>query len=79
MSSLANDYGATPMGLAAEVANTEILRLLLAAGADADSPNPDGQTALMAVARTGNVDAARSCSSMARRSTRASTGAGRPR
>src|SRR5690606_22059451 len=57
--SVANDYGATPMGLAAEVAHTEILRLLLDAGADADSPNPEGQTALMAVARTGNVEAAR--------------------
>ncbi len=57
--SLANDYGATPMSLAAEVANTEILKLLLDAGADADSPNADGMTALMAVARTGNVEAAR--------------------
>src|SRR4029453_14907390 len=28
------------------------------AGANADSPNPDGQTALLAVARTGNVEAA---------------------
>jgi ankyrin repeat protein len=56
---LANRYGATPMGLAAEVANHEILALLLAAGADVDSPNPEGQTALMAVARTGNVEAAR--------------------
>ncbi len=56
--SLANDYGATPMGLAAEVAHGEILSLLLEAGADADSPNPEGQTALMAVARTGNVEAA---------------------
>ena len=57
-SSLANNYGATPMSLAAEVGNTEMLKLLLEAGADADSPNPDGQTALMAVARTGNVEAA---------------------
>jgi uncharacterized protein len=57
--SLANNYGASAMGLASEVGHTDILRLLLDAGADADSPNPDGQTALMAVARTGNVDAAR--------------------
>ncbi|MBN1239634.1 MAG: ankyrin repeat domain-containing protein, partial [Gammaproteobacteria bacterium] len=56
--SLANDYGATAMSLAAEVAHTGILELLLDAGADADSPNPEGQTALMAVARTGNVEAA---------------------
>jgi ankyrin repeat protein len=55
---MANNYGATPMGLAAEVANTEILELLLEAGANADSPNADGQTALLTVARTGNVEAA---------------------
>src|SRR5204862_231943 len=57
--SLANKYGATPMSLAAEVADTNILKVLLEAGANADSPNADGQTALQAVARTGNVDAAR--------------------
>ena len=57
--SLANDYDASPMSLAAEVANTEILNLLLASDADADSPNQDGQTALMAVARSGNVAAAK--------------------
>src|SRR5690606_19770952 len=37
----------------------ELLKILLEAGAHADSPNPEGQTALMLVARTGNVDAAR--------------------
>src|SRR5262249_20715819 len=36
-----------------------ILKALLDAGADADSANPTGQTALMLVARTGNVDAAK--------------------
>ena len=46
------------MGLAAEVGNAEIIKLLLDAGANADSPNADGQTALMEVARTGNVEAA---------------------
>jgi ankyrin repeat protein len=46
------------MGLAAEVGNAGIIQLLLEAGANADSPNPEGQTALMAVARTGNVEAA---------------------
>ena len=56
--SLANNYGATPMSLAAEVGNTEMLKVLLEAGANADSPNADGQTALLAVARTGNVEAA---------------------
>jgi ankyrin repeat protein len=56
--SLANRYGATPMGLAAEIGHTEIIELLLEAGADVDSPNADDQTALMLVARTGNVGAA---------------------
>ena len=56
--SLANNYGATPMSLAAEVGNADMLKLLLEVGANADSPNPDGQTALLAVARTGNVKAA---------------------
>jgi ankyrin repeat protein len=46
------------MSLAAEVGNTDVLRLLLEVGANADSPTTDGQTALMAVARTGIVDAA---------------------
>jgi ankyrin repeat protein len=35
-----------------------MLKLLLEVGANVDSPNPEGQTALMAVARTGNVAAA---------------------
>jgi ankyrin repeat protein len=56
--SIANNYGATPMGLAAEVGHAEIIKLLLEAGANSDSPNHEGQTALMAVARTGNVEAA---------------------
>ena len=38
----ANNYGATPMSLAAEVANTEILKVLLEVGADVESPNADG-------------------------------------
>src|SRR5690606_1730109 len=39
--------------------DVEILGLLLDAGADVDSPNADGQTALMVLARTENVAAAR--------------------
>ena len=57
--SAANDYGATPMGLAAEIGHTEMLGLLLDAGADPDAPNGDGQTALMLAARSGSVDIAR--------------------
>ena len=56
--SIANNYGATAMSVAAEAGNTEMIRLLLNAHANPDSPNPLGQTALMAVARTGNVEAA---------------------
>jgi ankyrin repeat protein len=44
---------------AATVANVEMLELLLDGGADVESVNVEGQTALMAVARTGNVEAAR--------------------
>ena len=46
------------MSLAAEVGHTEMLKVLLEAGANVESPNADGQTALLAVARTGNVAAA---------------------
>ncbi len=56
---LTNNYGASPMSLAAEIGHAGIISLLLEAGADPDSPNPEGQTALMSVARTGKVDAAR--------------------
>ena len=75
------------MSLAAEVGNTEMLKLLLEAGADADSPNPDGQTALLAVARTGNVEAAqlllerrrhRRCAGKVGRTDRADVGVGAP-
>ena len=44
---IANNYGATPMGLAAEVGNAEMIALLLEAGANPDSPDPDGMTALL--------------------------------
>jgi ankyrin repeat protein len=47
------------MSEAAVVGDAELIALLLDAGADVESPNPEGQTALMAVARTGEVAAAR--------------------
>jgi len=54
-----NSYGVNAMHLAADTANTELMRLLLKAGADPESPNPDGETALHLVARSGNVEAAK--------------------
>ncbi len=46
------------MGEAVKAANTEIVEMLLAAGANVESPNADGETALMLAARTGSVDVA---------------------
>jgi len=54
-----NSYGVNAMQLAADTANTELIRLLLKAGADPESPNADGETALHMVARSGNVEAAK--------------------
>jgi ankyrin repeat protein len=54
-----NSYGVNALHLAADTANTELIRLLLKAGADPESPNPDGETALHVVARSGNVEAAK--------------------
>jgi ankyrin repeat protein len=47
------------MSEAAIIGNVAMIELLLKAGADAESPNADGQTALMVVARSGRIDAAR--------------------
>ena len=47
------------MAEAAERADVQLLRLLLDAGADPESPNREGQTALMTVARTDRIEAAR--------------------
>jgi ankyrin repeat protein len=46
------------MAEAALIGSVPVLRRLLAAGVDPDSPNPEGETALMLVARTGRLDAA---------------------
>ena len=54
-----NAFGATPMSEACFHPNAEIIAKLLAAGADPDSPGPDGETALMLVARTTDVAVAR--------------------
>jgi ankyrin repeat protein len=54
-----NAYGVNAMLLAAEASNTQLIDVLLKAGAKATSANADGETALHLVARTGNVDAAK--------------------
>ncbi len=64
-----NDYGSTRRcRKPPSTAMSRIIERLLKAGADAESPNADGQTPLMAIARTSNVDAARCCSAVARKS-----------
>ena len=52
-------------------ATAEIVEALLDAGADVESPNAEGQTALMVVARTGHVDAARAAARARRERQRA--------
>ena len=48
----------SPMTEAATIGNAKVIRKLLDAGADVESPGADGETALMIVARSGNVAAA---------------------
>jgi len=55
----ANRYGITPLYLACENANPSIIERLLKAGADPNSTSTEGETALMTVARTGVVEAAK--------------------
>jgi uncharacterized protein len=77
--STANRYGVTPLKLAAINGDPQLLEQLLDAGGDANTVGKDGETLLMTAARSGHVDAARLCSSAARRSTRARPGTARPR
>jgi ankyrin repeat protein len=53
-----NDYGASPMTVASEHGNYDIMKALVAADGDIESANSEGQTLLMAVARTGNTETA---------------------
>src|ERR1700692_3399950 len=44
---VANDFGSTPLAEAAKLADATMVRALLDAGARPDTPNQDGETALM--------------------------------
>ncbi len=50
-----NRYGVTPLVLAVEQGNLEIVNALIAAGANVNHALPEGETILMTAARTGNV------------------------
>ncbi|HUK36038.1 MAG TPA: ankyrin repeat domain-containing protein, partial [Vicinamibacterales bacterium] len=52
-----NRYDVTPLSLAANNASGDIVALLLKSGADARTVVKDGETVLMAAARTGNPHA----------------------
>ncbi len=53
----ADRYGVTPISIAAQNGNPEILQLLLDAGADANTQLPGGESILMTAARTGRLPA----------------------
>ena len=56
---LKNQFGTSAMTEAAIIGSAPIIDALLKAGADPNTKNPEGETPLMAVARSGNVDAAK--------------------
>ena len=55
----ANRYGVAPIALASLNGSASMLARLLAAGADANRAQPEGETAVMTAARTGRVEAVR--------------------
>jgi len=54
---VANDYGVTPLWMAATNGSAAMIEKLLNAGADPNSALPNGETVVMTAARTGRVDA----------------------
>jgi len=54
-----NEFGASALSEAAIGGYTAVIAALLARGAEPNLGNPEGETPLMAVARTGNVEAAK--------------------
>ena len=61
LSKMANRYGVTPLSLAADNASADFVDLLVSAGADAKAVVNDGETVLMAAARTGKDNAGARC------------------
>src|SRR6185436_10272713 len=53
------NFGASPLSEAVKLSDVELVRMLLDAGADANSPNQDNQTALMLASSVGSAEIAR--------------------
>src|SRR5262249_159380 len=54
-----NHYGASPLSEAVKLGDVDLARMLLDAHADPDSPNQDGQTALMLASSIGSLEIAK--------------------
>jgi ankyrin repeat protein len=50
-----NEFGATPIAIAAGLGDGRMVKMLLDAGAEVEGANPDGQTALMLAIKTGET------------------------
>jgi ankyrin repeat protein len=50
------EFGATPLTIAAELGSADIVALLLAAGAEVDTIDDNGDSALLCACRVGQVD-----------------------